>query len=126
MLEIVLEGERAGRLRRPCGRPRTMESQEDGPMPTADRRSRRRFSPRSLAILSLLIARLCPWPPVARSRPGLFQNVGDNLQGGRWGSRARASAPAVARATTAAASSRPPSPISGSSRPARSASKCRT
>jgi hypothetical protein len=50
-------------------------------MPTPDRRSRRRYSPRSLAIGGLL---LLTFTVVACSSAGglpLFQNVGDNLQG---------------------------------------------
>jgi predicted small secreted protein len=57
-----------------------MESQEDGPMPTADRRFQRRFSPRSLVIVSLLIAAFAL--AACGSAAGIFQNVGDNLQGG--------------------------------------------
>ncbi len=50
-------------------------------MPTADRRSRRRFSPRSLAVGGLL---LLAFTVVACGSAGglpIFQNVGDNLQG---------------------------------------------
>jgi hypothetical protein len=47
-------------------------------MPTADRRSRRRFSARAVAILSLLIL---AFVVAACGASALFQNVGDNLQG---------------------------------------------
>jgi hypothetical protein len=48
-------------------------------MPTADRRFKRRFSARSLAILGLLILAFSVAACGAAS--GIFQNVGDNLQG---------------------------------------------
>jgi uncharacterized protein DUF4349 len=48
-------------------------------MLTADRRSRRSFSPRTIAILILLI--LAFVAAACGSAAGIFQNVGDNLQG---------------------------------------------
>jgi hypothetical protein len=58
-----------------------MKPQEDGPMPTADRRSTRPSSARSLAILTLLIVAFAVAACGAASGPGIFGNVGDNLQG---------------------------------------------
>ena len=63
-----------------------MESPEDGPMPTADRRSRRHVSPRSLAIVGLLL--LAFLVAACGQAAGIFQNVGDNLQGGDGGAPA--------------------------------------
>ena len=48
-------------------------------MPTADRRSQRHLSPRSLAIGGLLILAFAL--AACGSAAGIFQNVGDNLQG---------------------------------------------
>lgn len=48
-------------------------------MPTADRRSRRRYSPRSLAMAGLLL--LTFTVTACGQAAGIFQNVGDNLQG---------------------------------------------
>jgi len=50
-------------------------------MPTADRRSTRPLSARSLAILTLLILAFAVAACGAASGPGIFGNVGDNLQG---------------------------------------------
>jgi hypothetical protein len=58
-----------------------MESQEDGPMPTSDRRSQRRFSPRSLAIGGLLLLAFTVVACSSAGGPPIFQNVGDKLQG---------------------------------------------
>ncbi|MEP7040198.1 MAG: DUF4349 domain-containing protein [Chloroflexota bacterium] len=49
-------------------------------MHTADRRSRRRYSPRSLVMAGLLL--LAFTVTACGQAAGIFQNVGDNLQGG--------------------------------------------
>lgn len=51
-------------------------------MPTADHRSKRSASARSLAILSLLLLAFIVAACGAAAGPGIFENVGDNLQGG--------------------------------------------
>lgn len=50
-------------------------------MPIADRRFRRAYSPRTLAILGLLALAFAAAACGTAAGPGLFSNVGDNLQG---------------------------------------------
>ena len=54
-------------------------------MPTSDRRSTRRTYARSLALLILLVLAIIVAGCGTAAGPGIFQNVGENLQGGPAG-----------------------------------------